>query len=992
MQGTGNVKLRIARGLASFVCVCSIVLAVWGSLAVAGAQEVASPIAEPPMAQPGDGDQTEDISSNATSNFFGAELWECGTTDPSLANTFDFTFSSDVTGAATGTNCDDIPNPTSWSLVLDGESQITYPFDSNSDILQSPGPEEGTYAISLFDGVTTYSLGGSIVVYADSSDILRITHYVAAPELPTPDPTANTGVVYGNFEACLDASRDGETDFLLSPVYGAGSGNCESVQHNGDAVQLQGTDSNGNPFGPILSSNSSGTFGFSDVPYGVYTMTDLNSGVTSDEFVLDGTTSDGYIVARIVTYYAEEFPPALPRVEVVKYFCQDSTREGDTEFIVNTSTDFLALDTSTVIEGTSCIVDPDAGMATIDVTLTSVSDPGFPDQTRSIQPGGPFGFAPVVAGTYTLREQSTGYPEPASSWDVTSSVLTFEPATSYRITIINYVASGSGLEEPVESDDPAFFSAILSYCSSAEREGQVDFLIDTTAFGGADTGISHCQYAAPGQGQVVLYQYEDESGSGDPIAVYQGFPGSQGYYGFGSYDDDPQKLTSGWYRLVFRDSGFPEQEYLSQPFSIIANYSNEQSTYYRNYGEIYAYVAPVSATNITVNKSLCHAPDRAGTTDFYINLYTGYPYVDAVETTTCRYVTSDDDLDITFTLVNEDTGDRQDAFLDNAFWAPFRYTFWSVPAGTYHIEEVIASGLYSAQSESFTVDPAAGYPVIEVHNNTSDPIDVDVTNGEQDIDANITVRAFVCESEAFETRFEYFYYPYGEYGGYPYDQIPASIDGAASGDTEHCRAATLGEFDFVLEGTPDPVEDASLSAAETFQLTQDPDNPVNFFYANSDTNNAIPAGTYLIRDLITGSTSGTVHMANWWYGVGEGSQLASPFAEFYFFPAAPTPTPTATATATATVTATATATATATDPGSTPPTATSTQAIPTREILPGRTPDPTATKAPTGGVSVLPSTGQNPGSNDGTGLYLLLGLALGLIFAAAAITRRTRRQ
>jgi hypothetical protein len=64
--------------------------------------------------------------------------------------------------------------------------------------------------------------------------------------------------------------------------------------------------------------------------------------------------------------------------------------------------------------------------------------------------------------------------------------------------------------------------------------------------------------------------------------------------------------------------------------------------------------------------------------------------------------------------------------------------------------------------------------------------------------------------------------------------------------------------------------------------------------------------------------------------------------------------------------------------------------------LPGRTPTATSPSGGDGtsggGVTTLPSTGQGTTQGGPGGMLLLLGLAVSLLIAAAAISRRTRHE
>src|SRR5690606_19107704 len=100
-------------------------------------------------------------------------------------------------------------------------------------------------------------------------------------------------------------------------------------------------------------------------------------------------------------------------------------------------------------------------------------------------------------------------------------------------------------------------------------------------------------------------------------------------------------------------------------------------------------------------------------------------------------------------------------------------------------------------SDPFELDPTQeGQPLVVVRNYTSIPFD-DQREGNVD---DFTLRAFTCQNDTDETRYDYYYYPFG----YAYE-LPSNTDGgkgvgfsgAASGVTEFCNAATLGEYEFI---------------------------------------------------------------------------------------------------------------------------------------------------------------------------------------------------
>jgi hypothetical protein len=525
----------------------------------------------------------------------------------------------------------------------------------------------------------------------------------------------------------------------------------------------------------------------------------------------------------------------------------------------------------------------------------------------------------------------------------------------------------------VDDGEPVYFDGNLLYCTSAERAGTVEFMIDN-AVQAVDTGESQCRAATEEEGQVVLYAYGNGGGvpTGDPIATYVSEREDGNWYYFG----DTDYITPGWYQLGFRDSAFATQEFRSDIFALSSDWNN----YVANTSTILVYVDATPATNVYVEKAICIDPAKVETTDFFINQMPENEF-GAAATTDCRYITFSDNFDFSFTLTNTDTHQTLDVIQDED--EPYSFMAQAVPAGTYTLTETFGAGVYTATSDEFTVDPAAGDPLIVVHNYTAEPFDLVERSG----DANFSLRAFTCLNDAVEATYDYYFYPFGfDDDGFDEELGRGSIDsitGAAAGLTETCQAGTLGEYQFQLESAGG---DAGVTAQETYLLVQDPEHPAWFYYQGGDFDE-VPEGTYIVRELITGSVSTPVLIASS-HNRDDDSGDDENYVEFYFYPAAPTPT--------VTPTATATATATPTEPGATA-TASPTQG--TGWVIPKDGTTATATAVPgkegdgtTGGgtVSKLPSTGQGGDGDGNASLYLLLGLALSFLLGAAILSRRTR--
>ena len=966
------------RLMTALVLLCSVLAGSLHLVPPAAASE-ATPIAEDPLETGTDtGSGDSGLSNQEVAVQILVQFFECSTSDQDPDESFSYAYSSNVTGGEdgdspgtrTGTGC---TRPSGWIVTLENSGDGTLNRTSlivSGEAIFTNTVEEGLYGVIISDGVTSHALPGAITVNPGDSAVLDIFHYVSglAPEAPE---EAGTATISGVYQQCQDFDRDGEVDFLI--LGAAQAGFCTELVGVGAAgLFVQGEETNGSPFGPVpVEVADDGTFSI-DVPYGMYTLTDAFSEQSSELFPV----GDDNVSIRIYAYYGISGVPGLAYLPVEKVVCRvqaGDDRAGTTEFVIDRDRGTAGGGSQELAGTRTCYVDTSVGDEMVSLTLETSPPSAFTKSMTIAAYAGKDGFSGVPAGEYTLTETYGDHIATSLPFAVTYDALT-------TITIINYVEGD--IDEDFHGDEFTNFGGTLYYCSSPDLAGQVSFVIDNAGFEAA--GNSDCLHATDEQGQVTLSYY----GSGDvPSATPVDHYLPERYaddYSFGP------ELTPGWYQLAFRDSSFSGEEFVSEIFPLSADHedSGSQVTYY-NWSSIYVYAAPAPALAIRLDKFICYDPVERPTDFVVTRVDVSDPALTGSSLTICRYQEFEDGTDTyTFTLTNTETGEEQVARGDIS--VPFQYTFFAVPAGTYTITES-SGGIAIATSDEFEVEPVNDDEAgdnelyVEVRNYTT----VAFERG-GDNDAEFGLYAYVCENDSAEAHFEYTFLPFGE-GQYISEPEAADFGGATAGETLKCHPSLPGEFDFVLETF---VADTGVSAQKTYGLTPEPDYPSYFLYHDGDLD-LLPSGLYVIRETTTGSESDPVQTGG---SDDEEYFTSSNVAGFYYFPAAPTPTATATATPTASATvtpsatfendptATATTVATGTIPseggGNVPP------VRPSPTVTTGTTPDGSGTTGEE--VTTLPSTGQGSHGNGGGELYLLLGLAMSLLLAAATLSCRRR--
>jgi hypothetical protein len=853
----------------------------------------------------------------------------------------------EFSGAGTAENCraasDVYPDPSATVTLTNINTDDVYNFDLTGDTGASKYDEviAGIYEVSYtsFAGSRTFPEQLALTGY-DYEQVISIQEYVAesAPVLPAPDDTD----VDGLFLSCRDVTRAETTDFEIASFSAASSADlCVAPMYYGSVtITISGTTAEGTPYGPVSTPvENDGLFEFNDLPAGTYTLTESVYGNSSEEFVVvGGAVADTYFTVRI--YYGTT-PEYNPTITVSLITCHDVDRAGTVDYVSVIIDGYLAAD--------SCIAQFDPLDDPLDLTVRDAE--GTIVDVIPLQ--GNFDTVPLdgpnTSGSYTI--QLEGYAES-------------EPFVIGNSQIVQFVAT-LYVNDPIEVPEPGVgegaIGVTILHCTSAELEGQIDYVINQD-FGGVAQG--ECEASLLPDGAVFLFKYAN-TGDTEPESVTL----------LSSFLTETFSIVdAGYYRLGYSDSSFVEPTELSEEFVV-------------EYGEatvalVYVYTAPVDTSTLIIRKDICYNDDKALTTEFFVQQ--GDSLLDGLliatdDTTECRVATA---LDGTFTFILTDvnTGASISTAGSSTSILPVAIGSLSgVPSGTYTMTEVVAG--VTRTSDPFTIDASAGdYSVLVRNYLEGDIPDLDGDGGQ------FILWAYDCINDAKAGTSEFFYNPgiVGDINEFPGPQGGGFASSAEDATTENCVASD--QYEFQLEGDEIP---EGFSAAAVYPMISGASVPgvanddFGFIYTSSIdgfTPANMPAGEYVIRETTTGSLSEPIF-------IGASTNIGG----FYRFAAAPTPTPEPTSTPGPSPTATATI-----DPSITPTVGTGT-------VVPGGDPDdgdgddPRAT-APagdpgdgSGGVTTLPSTGQGQAQSWNGLLQILLLTGLALILLAAGIRQRGHR-
>jgi hypothetical protein len=701
---------------------------------------------------------------------------------------------------------------------------------------QGQGFAPGDYSVTVSTTGYSASMSSGISLPDDSIRYLNIFYFVeAAPA--DPPPAEELSHLTGVLANCVDPARDGETDFFIADSAAANAEQCQEYHGFGQdkmtLTQVSGTD----PYGPVTINVEGSQFTFGSVPSGTYTLTNGLTGNVSEPFDVSYPWYTSPNV-RVVNYFATA-PEPNPVVTLSKYVCGNAERAGQVDYVILDAPDFLASDT--------CIVEPSTSEFTI--TLNSIDAPYNQSLTvTTAEPGDAHFFVGVTPGTYTVQE--TGKPA--------SEPFTIAAVDSKAILVTNFVEPTSA--QPTATAAPgegttSFYGSYV-YCSSVERDGEVEFSIDNGVYSGAATG--ECSYGETSPGIFTMTRYDDTSGT--ILAESWTDNGQNGtFYFFG--------LVPGYYRLAFQASTISEPV-VSDVFQLY------KFTDPSGFVQIYQ---GVIAAPVIVNKEFCYDPARDGQTDFFVESAQPSFNAEASTTTTCRQFDYDDE-EITFTLTNTETGDEVTATIGE--FDGGSALFGAMPPGTYTLTETSIG--YNATSEPFTIELGGSGYTIFVRNYTSEVREIENPSDY----VSLQLSAFNCLNDVRDGEFDYFFTP-SDFG---------------AGATEECDASGEGEYSFVLIGDAFESEPDSFAAQATYNLSPIPGSP-NTYTIDDGGNGEIQPGSYVIQETTTGFTSAPLSFET--YGND---------ARFYVYAAAPTPTPTPTETPIPTETPTPTPTV----PGVTP--------------------------------------------------------------------------
>jgi|GEM_PF-4717879 len=774
---------------------------------------------------------------------FTVHVDEC--TDSTRKGNTDFFFSGDITAAGKrAVDCQPIEQYIDGAqvhvqLFNDASAFYDVDIDASGNAVFPSGIQPGTYTVWIGAGEEYMAtMPDQLVLEENGTYSLRIVRYVFIAGATGP-VGLGTGSVSGIYYSCLDPSRAGTVDILINAV-GAGDvgSNCQPYGDAQARLQLATTsDTGGDPYSASVLVSPGGTFTFAAVPYGYgYTITDTLTNTASSTFPVGGDVGAN-VSLTMYSYHAAE-PALLGTVNATLVTCVDPDRNGDIEFVIDQPFSAAA----------SCYYLHDYQyVPPFTFTLESNSD----TRSQSV-PGSDtlVTFAGMVPDTYTLNASVVPF-------DADSEPFELGNGQQVNIQVIHYVG-GTPTGNP--GVGPGSISGTVRYCTSANHDGDVDFVIDNSAVSGVESGTSNCIFAGADQGVLTLsYLGNDVTPATTPVQTFMTTTNVYGSYSIGT-GFLGGTLPLGWYQLSFRDSNFSEQVYQSDTFALASSFPSPGTTV-----DILAYMpVPTGSAYFDVVKSTCFDPARDGEADFFINQFPAGE-VDSAATWECTGGAYPAGTTLMFTLTDTATGDSVDSIIIVPFLiGSISYRFVGIPAGTYTLTETISdlSGSRQVVSDAFTIDPGAGSYEMEVKNYTGISLPDDAAASP----LFFSLEAFTCLNPDRAGEFEYFERGFDLFGSGSTGSaaFTASVTG-----TSACQAATAADgFAFELESVP-----ADSSEPVAYPLVQNPDAPWIYFSASGS---PIPMGTYLIRETSRGLESDPVSIG----GFGE-------LIQFYFYQASP---------------------------------------------------------------------------------------------------------
>ena len=373
------------------------------------------------------------------------------------------------------------------------------------------------------------------------------------------------------------------------------------------------------------------------------------------------------------TSSSDEVSVAAPEVEtadlfVQKYWCEDNTRAGDTDFLLDTPPDFSSSAVSTCNSHA-----PTGEDQVISITLLNLDT--FGEYTQILDPSVTTSvyFFSIPVGNYVISEEVNGVVTTSDSFDIT-------PGNTKRMRILNYVHE---TEHP--SPEAEGYGEILGFdltCTDPDRSGDVEFVINNGTT--QASSVTACQVANVA-GDLTLYRADGQNG---PIDMESGVPVEQDPLGY-----NLSEIPNGYYALSFLAAGSS-----TPAVSDIFVVSNAMVII-----EINVFAEVTSTTFMSVWKDICVDPSLAGHTRFFINTASNDVMpVSASASTECRDA-RESDGPFTITLTNTDTVEAQSGIILGSGDVLFE----GLVSGTYTLTEA-HEGQF-ATSDPFTIDPSQSY-------------------------------------------------------------------------------------------------------------------------------------------------------------------------------------------------------------------------------------------------------------------------------------------
>jgi hypothetical protein len=332
-------------------------------------------------------------------------------------------------------------------------------------------------------------------VTADSEIVILASNYVEPSAVEEPPSGTNPRQFFGAYVYCNSAERDGEVDFrIMTRFGGAATGEClyGEASPGSITITLYSDEAGTVEVDSQTVNGVDGSFYFFDLLPGYYRLSfQASTGATpavSDVFSIH---EDGFANGIIFIYQDVQAAPVL----VDKEFCFDPSRDGETDFFIESALPIFD------VEATSTITcrPANSGDEEIGLTLTNTgTGDALTTEIGEFSESSAF-FGAVPAGTYTLTETSTTH-------TATSDPFSIELGGSgYTIFIRNYTS------EPIETGFPVADVDLELWafnCLNEARSGEFDYVFVPGESGGGESvsaaATEECDPSAEGEYAFVL--------------------------------------------------------------------------------------------------------------------------------------------------------------------------------------------------------------------------------------------------------------------------------------------------------------------------------------------------------------------------------------------------------------------------------------------------------------------------------------------------------